>query len=513
MNERESTMKPTGEAIERTAAPKSTARRMWVLLLALVVALAACSSGDDSGDSSTDGADFSAEEFDQVEAPIAGNSNGLRGADGDSSEVAADEAMEESEAEPASEPEADDGETSTAATPTGLTAADLQRDIIFTAEVHVSVDDVAAASTEAVDAIEEVGGFVFGQDSVGGAEPRTTYVFKVFPRDFDEALEALSGIGDLVNQTVSADDVTERVIDLESRISVAELGVERLRTAAEEATSLEDFAELERLLLDRETELELLRGQLRTLEDQVDLATITLTLSQDRVENNLELQVTLYEEHDNGVACPGQGNLSTDAGNDLTVCFELINTGDQTLKELTLTDTGLGIDADTALIEVFGSLDEPLAPGQSIILAFEAQPERDLRLRTRAGARPTAGESEDPAGPPVSTSRNIDLNVRASQDDPGFNDGFDSGKELLVGLWVVVTVVAGFVVPMLVLLPFLVAAWWGLRALRARRAARRPTAVVPPPPVITAPASPQPPATVESTDIGSVDEGGSEPTA
>ena len=144
---------------------------------------------------------------------------------------------------------------------------------------------------------------------------------------------------------------------------MAELGVARLRAALEAAPSLEDYAEIERLLLDRESDLEVMRGQLRTLEDRVDLATITLLLTQDRVDNAIELRISTYDGHDGGASCPGQDQNSIEAGTEITVCFDVINQGDQTLTDVTLTDTVLEIDAETELIEVFGSLDE-LAPGQ-----------------------------------------------------------------------------------------------------------------------------------------------------
>jgi hypothetical protein len=337
---------------------------IWALLFSLLLLVTACSGdSDDSASSDADSFEPSAPSDDSSDFEIEAGEEAFAESGDDA--VADAVAGESDRAEAGSE----DEDSAGAATPTGLTPADLGREIIFTAQIEVDVDDVTTAGEEAVVAIERIGGFVFGQESRGGSEPRSIFIFKVRPQDFAEALEVLGGIGDLRNQTVSADDVTERVVDLEGRIQVAELGVARLRTALEATVSLEDFAEVERLLINRETDLELMRGQLRTVRDQIDLATITLVLSQDRVQNNLELQVSVYEEHDGGLSCPGQADLSMDSGTDLTVCFELINTGDQTLSQLTLVDTGLGIDADAELLAVFGDLGEPLAPGQSLIVA------------------------------------------------------------------------------------------------------------------------------------------------
>lgn len=464
------------------------ALRLVSVLAAVVVLVASCGgSGDfgDAGDFTESGAEAggldeaAAEEM--APAEDAERSTANQQVDASNAQVddtAGDEAgsadtdAEAADGESADQPESDEP-GSAGASPTGLTAADLQRDIVFTANVTVAVDDVSAAGEEAVAAIDQVGGFVFGQESTGGSDATSTFIFKVLPQDFEDALAALGGIGQLTNQTVSADDVTERVVDLRSRITIAELGVERLRNAAEATTNFEDFAEIEELLLERETELEVMRGQLRTLQDQVNLATITLVLTQDRVQNNLELLVTVYEEHDSGLGCPGQQDSRVEADIDLTVCFELLNSGDQTLTDLTLTDTGLGIDADSTLIDVFGSLDEPLLPGQSIIIAFETNPERDLRLRTRAGGQPTAVEGEEPAGPPVSAVNNLTIDVQASQQDPGFDDGFSAGRDVLASVWVVVRVVVGFLIPMLVFLPFLLALWWISKRIGEWRKAKR----------------------------------------
>lgn len=373
--------------------------------------------------------------------------------------------------EPAQEEEGDGGTEdplgSGGATVTP-TAADLGRKLIFTANLHVEVDDVAAASAEATEIVEGLDGFVFGQNTLGGSEPSSELIFKVRPEDFNATLEALGTVGELRNQTVTTDDVTERVVDLESRIQVSELGVARLRAALEGAASLEDYAEIERLLLDRESELEVMRGQLRTLEDRIDLATITLLLTQDRVENQIGVGVSIYEEHNVGESCPGTGGSRVEAGTSVTVCFDIVNQGDQTLTDITLTDTVLEIDSDTELIEVFGSLEE-LAPGQSVLVAHELTAERDIQLRTRVVAVPIDEETGEQSGPTVDQQAEFELRTFEPDTDPGFTDGFSSAVDILKGLWVGATVAVGFLIPLLVLVPFLWLAWLGWRWLRRRR--------------------------------------------
>jgi hypothetical protein len=387
-------------------------------------------------------------------------------------------------ADSASEGEAGgDGSLGAGGTRVTPTAADLGRKLIFTAFVQVEVDDVAAASAEATTIVENMGGFLFGQNTVGGAQASSELIFKVLPDDFNRALEALGTVGELRNQSVSTDDVTERIVDLGSRIEVAELGVARLREALSGSETLEDYAELERLLLDRESDLEVMRGQLRTLQDRVDLATITLTLTQDRVENQLLVDVSSYEGHNGGTACPGQGS-SVEAGSEVTVCFDVINNGDQTLTNIQIIDTVLEIGPDNQddLLPVFGEIDQ-LPPGQSALVAFEIRPERDLRLRTTATAIPTDGQTNEQAGPSVSTQVNYEVRTFESDDPPGFGDGLSVGADILRGLWIALTVTLGFLLlPLLVLGPICWLLWllWR-RVLKPRSDARREARRPPPP--------------------------------
>ncbi|MGF1597973.1 MAG: DUF4349 domain-containing protein [Acidimicrobiales bacterium] len=473
-------------------------RMIAALLAALVLVIAACSDSDSATSSASDdegepaglpatsttiAADGGAEESDTAEAPSV-DDEAATDRSGD------DQAAPEGQADPL-------GAGGATVTPA---AADLGRQLIFTADVHVEVDDVAGAGAEATSIVEGMGGFLFGQNTTGGAEPSSQLTFKVLPADFNRVLDALGAVGELRNQTVTTDDVTERIVDLGSRIQVAELGVERLRTALRETATLADYAEVERLLLDRETELELMRGQLRTLQDRVDLATITLLLTQDRVENALGLTISVYEGHDDGVSCPGQDGLTVEAGSPVTVCFDVVNTGDQTLTAIELTDTVLEIDGDTELIEVFGSLDE-LGPGQSALVAHQVEPERSLRLRTRVVAIPTDGVSPEPTAPSVSTQVGFDLRTFQPDRNPGFGDGFSVAVAILEGLWVTLLVAVGFLVPLLGLVPFVVLAWWARRRWRANRPASTPPAAVsgpyggptPPPPGGPGPQGPNPP--------------------
>ncbi|HVR33155.1 MAG TPA: DUF4349 domain-containing protein [Acidimicrobiia bacterium] len=340
------------------------------------------------------------------------------------------------------------------------TAADLGRDIIFTADMTVAVDDVASAGAEATRRIQALGGFLFGQQTTADPEPRSVLVFKVFPEDFQEALDRLGSIGELRSQNVFADDVTERVVDIRSRITTAEASVERLRGFLEGATDIDAIADLENQLLQRETQLETLRGQLRTLEDAVSLATITLMIAENAVRPAVRVDVTAYSGvDDDGLSCPGASGLTVDQGTEVTVCFEIVNVGDTDLTNFTLRDPVIDV-TDEDLIPVFGDMSQTLEPGESIVVAAHIRADRSWRTQTNVTALPVDTEGAVREGRSVANTATISISAVDPGGVPGFGEGLERSFELLVmlvqfGVYLVAAAIPFFWIPLGI--------WWLLR--------------------------------------------------
>ncbi|MEH0574913.1 MULTISPECIES: DUF4349 domain-containing protein [Streptomyces] len=157
--------------------------------------------------------------------------------------------------------------------------------IIRTASLTVQVKDVPKALDEARATTENAGGYVGDETTVrdqDGAE-RTRVVLRVPVEKYDDVLAALQGAGKLLERTAKAQDVTDQVVDVDSRIASQRASVARVRELMDRATKLSDVVTLEGELSSREADLEALLAEQASLKDRTNLATVTLTLSQKPV--------------------------------------------------------------------------------------------------------------------------------------------------------------------------------------------------------------------------------------
>lgn len=422
-------------------------RKRWAAaLLVLALLLAACGS-DDDGDSAF-----------ETSATIESAKDATDSAEGDVATAGSDDA----EAPPATVRQqtsalgsggqtGDDG--------AALQPIDIGRDIIFTATIAVEVERVGEASAEALAEVQKFGGLLFGQQTTTEGTNRTVLTFRVRPEDFQQAVAALGDIGTLRNQSISSDDVTERVVNLESQITTAEASVSRLRGFLEGATGLDQVANFENQLLDRETNLELLRGQLRTVRAQVDLATITLTITERVPGPSLAVAVTGYQAHDDGISCQGDAGLSVDEGDELTVCLVVTNDGDSHLQDFRIVDEGFGIDTDDIVVTE-GGLDAILEPGGQIKGYFEVLTGSvSTGLETSVSAQVVNAEGADLGLERTGSRGDGFLTVRPDDSAPGFADSLDKGVDVLQGIVGVFVILAGFFLPFLWVPVLLWGAW------------------------------------------------------
>ncbi|MFB6848761.1 DUF4349 domain-containing protein [Streptomyces sp. NPDC056373] len=158
--------------------------------------------------------------------------------------------------------------------------------IIRTASLTVQVKDVPKALDQARTGVENAGGYVGNETTTRDSEgrERTRVVLRVPVEKYDEVLAGLEGSGKLLDRSAKAEDVTDQVVDVESRIRTQRASVARIRELMDQATKLSDVVTLEGELSTRQADLEALLARQKSLKDRTSLATITLSLSETPVK-------------------------------------------------------------------------------------------------------------------------------------------------------------------------------------------------------------------------------------
>ncbi|MET7855982.1 DUF4349 domain-containing protein [Streptomyces sp. NPDC005318] len=245
----------------RQSGRSSTHRSRTVLAaatLAALLALSGCGAGDDSG-SSKSLSDRSAVDTsdDKQAAPQEGRADSAAG-EADRGAAGSDSAQQKKAP--------------------SLTASH----IIRKASLSVEVRNVPKAVAAARAAAEGAGGLVASEttERIDSTHEVSHLVLRVPQADYDAVLRELAGGGKLLSRTSEAKDVTDQVVDVESRIATQRASVDRVRKLMDRAEKITDVVALEGELSNRQASLESLLAQQESLKDRTTLATITLDLSE-----------------------------------------------------------------------------------------------------------------------------------------------------------------------------------------------------------------------------------------
>jgi len=159
--------------------------------------------------------------------------------------------------------------------------ASLQRDLILTANVSMRASDPWAIADSARAIASGLGGDLLGLSQGGSGENRSaTLTIRVPANRFDDALTALKKLdGDVVASNVSAKDVTDQIVDLQARLTAAQALEQRYLQILAQAKTVDEILRVESTLANTRTQIEQLKAQQKTLNDQVAFSTITLSVS------------------------------------------------------------------------------------------------------------------------------------------------------------------------------------------------------------------------------------------
>ncbi|HEY4457841.1 MAG TPA: DUF4349 domain-containing protein [Pseudonocardiaceae bacterium] len=150
------------------------------------------------------------------------------------------------------------------------------RQVIRTATVVVTTNNVATAAARAEQIATGAGGYLSGENV---NDDSATVTLSVPQTQLDGVLAAVGKLGKVASQQEQSQDVTDQLVDVSSRIATQQASVDRVRQLLAQATSISDIVQIEDELTKREADLESMEHQQDELTCQVAMSTVNLQLS------------------------------------------------------------------------------------------------------------------------------------------------------------------------------------------------------------------------------------------
>lgn len=175
------------------------------------------------------------------------------------------------------------------------------RKFIITMNVSAETEDLDTAIEDLTAALSDCGGYVEDQSvyngsAYSGSRYRSADLTARIPADqLDAFTQQVGQLSNVVSSSRNTEDVTLQYVDTESRISVLKAEQTRLMELLSQAENMSDLLEIEARLTDIRADLESYTSQLRVLENQIDYATMYLSLTEVKEYTPVEEKTRLQQ--------------------------------------------------------------------------------------------------------------------------------------------------------------------------------------------------------------------------
>ncbi|MFC6009602.1 DUF4349 domain-containing protein [Nocardia lasii] len=153
---------------------------------------------------------------------------------------------------------------------------------VITGSVDLTSEDPIGAAATVSEQVRAVDGRIDSRTEQPGTDKRTARAVlsvRVPGEVTDSFITGLGDVGTVTSVSTNRDDVTMQWQDLDARIRALQASVDRLKALMAGATNTADLITAEEALSSRQGELDSLTAQKRSLDDQVALSTLTITLT------------------------------------------------------------------------------------------------------------------------------------------------------------------------------------------------------------------------------------------
>jgi hypothetical protein len=151
--------------------------------------------------------------------------------------------------------------------------------VVTTGDLDLLAKDPIGVATRITGIVIGAGGRIDAEEEQPSGTASASLTARIPAAGFAAARERITHEGHVRSLTLHSTDVTGRTADYAARITSLRTSIARLRTLLARAGTTSDLVDLESSLTTRETDLEQLQAEQRTLADQVAYTTLAITVT------------------------------------------------------------------------------------------------------------------------------------------------------------------------------------------------------------------------------------------
>lgn len=170
------------------------------------------------------------------------------------------------------------------------------RMVIKNASLSIVVEEPAVTMDLISSLAEDLGGYVVSSNlyrvqMASGVEiPEASITIRVPAESLDQALEEIkSGAGQVLNEYISGQDVTQEYTDLESRLRNLERAEEQLGEILEASYETEEVLSVYNRLVEIREQIEVIKGQMQYYEQSAALSSISVNIQANEAVQPLKI--------------------------------------------------------------------------------------------------------------------------------------------------------------------------------------------------------------------------------
>lgn len=154
--------------------------------------------------------------------------------------------------------------------------------MVYTASIEMQTLEFDQAAQDIASLVESMGGYFEQKNfsNYSSSYRHASYTVRVPAEQFTDFCTQVGTLCHVTWQSDTAENISERYHDTQSRLETAQIKLERLQELLSKADNMADIITIESAISDTEYEIESLSGTLRHYDALVDYATVSLTLSE-----------------------------------------------------------------------------------------------------------------------------------------------------------------------------------------------------------------------------------------